>query len=171
MQAVLPAEPLWRLVVGVLAGAATGSVSAWLQGHGVFDGVLQAIGGRPSAVVPWAAVSLAALAALLAWRVEGRQSHRLVWDGRLWSCARTGEAAWSCTPTIALDFGSWILIRATPWMASASPGDRRPPRRARRSVWFAASRRSAVALWHPLRVALQAQTRARPEDPAHGRPA
>ncbi len=171
MQAVLPAEPLWRLAVCVLAGAATGSVLAWLQGHGVFDGALQAVGGRVSAVVPWVAVSLSGLAALLVWRAEGRMSHRLTWDGLSWSCARAGEAVWPCTPTIALDLGSWILIRATPWTASTFPGDRRPPRRARRSVWFAASERSAAALWHPLRVALQAQSRARPEDPADGRPA
>jgi hypothetical protein len=150
VQVLLAAEPGWRLSVGALAGAATAAVLAWAHGHGLASSDLVA-GLSASPVGPALVGTFLSLAvAVLAWRHAGLAPYRLVWDGQAWSCAELDRSPWACAPSIALDLGSWLLIRAQPL----------PDASARRRVhWLAVSRRTAAEQWHPLRVALQAQTR------------
>ena len=158
VQACLPADPLWRFGVALLVGTATVSLLAWLHGHGVFSGIFEASGRWSVVLSTTAGLGLAGLAAALAWRLEGRSFYRLTWDGQSWSCAKPGQSPWACTPVIALDLGSWLLIEMVPLPTSgAGPA----PWPGARSSWFALSSRSAAATWHPLRVALQAQVHQR----------
>ena len=150
VQVLLAAEPGWRLSVGALAGAATAAVLAWAHGHGLASSDLVA-GLSAGAVGPALVGTVLSFAvAVLAWRRAGLASHRLVWDGQAWSCGELDRSPWPCAPSIALDLGSWLLIRARP-LPDASAR--------RRVLWLAVSPRTAAEQWHLLRVALQAQTR------------
>lgn len=150
VQVLLAAEPVWRLCVGALAGAATAAVLAWAYGHGLASSDL--VAGLSAGAVGSALVGsfLSFAVAVLVWRRAGLASHRLVWDGQGWSCAELDRSPWPCVPSIALDLGSWLLIRTRP-LPDASAG--------RRVLWLAVSPRTAAEQWHPLRVALQASTR------------
>jgi hypothetical protein len=112
--------------------------------------------GAPGVFWLGAPASLAIAAALsLVWPRSGR----LRWDGALWHLAGTvssegGEQLG--TLAVALDGGSWMLLRFC-----ATPSEARP-----RTRWLALSRRDLGSQWHDLRCAVYSP---RP-DPA-GRPA
>ena len=138
----------WRLAVLVMTlAAALGlgwwSVTAFQRGS---PGLIWL--GLPA----WLAI---AAAASLLWSRGGR----LRWDGAVWhlDLAATGTAGErSGAMVIALDGGSWMLLRFRAAQADAGP----------RVRWLALSRRDLGSQWHALRCAVYSP---RP-DPA-GRPA
>jgi hypothetical protein len=152
VDAALAPGRIERMVITLLYGMAGAVLALWAVGHA------QAWAGAPVTVPPWLASVLAALAtalpgAALSRRVLPAAPARLAWDGTAWQLRTAGP-----TPlrrlVVALDLGTWILLKAFP----ADGGT---------VAWRVASARSAGADWHALRVALQAHAGA-PQAPADG---
>jgi len=87
--------------------------------------------------------SLACVATL--WRTAPLT---LRWDGQRWWLARDEAAEQAGELALAIDLGSWLLLRFVPASEAANSAWRRHP------VWIALQRRGLEAQWHSLRCAL-----------------
>jgi hypothetical protein len=129
----------WRGALGALAVGAGAVTATW---------IVASAGQRPAALL--LAVALLALvllgAAMLGLRIR---PFELRWDGARWWCAcgapraaepRSGEVQ------VALDLGSWLLLR----FVDEAPAQRR------RTSWLPLQRRGLEAHWHALRCAVHA---------------
>ena len=130
---------VWCAGVVGLAGVAGAVLLAWWW-------------KMPAPTPPWAtALALAgcAGAAVCAAGLVLQPHVRLRWDGREWSYdtatgqARTGKVG------VAVDLGSWLLLRFVPSSARRLPW---PPR----VRWIAVQRAGLEARWHALRCTVYA---------------
>ena len=135
----------WRGALAFLAICTAAVTAAWLVAS--FD-------QQPGALlIGVSMVATSMLAVMLsAVRVPAVE---LRWDGATWSCAvragaRTGLAVQG-ELTVALDLGSWLLLRFVP------AGSRRRVD----ARWLPAQRRGLEAQWHALRCAVHAPRPAR----------
>ena len=162
-------EPAWLAFQGLILGLAVSVIAFWAA-------------ALTEVAPPWAGAAAASgllpagLTVLLGrFRARRLGPLRLVFDGQVWTCARLDRspARERCTPVVALDLGSWMLLRIDPADGSDALEQAGPPgrtaRRARRR-WVALSRRSAAAHWHALRVALYWADSGQTGRPAQGRP-
>ena len=135
-------ERMLTVLLHALAGAVLG---AWLALH-----------AEVRAVVAWATALgasttlLAALGWWLARRTWSSTPGHLRWDGAQWCCAGSGHSLPLARVVVALDLGTWVLLRL-------HPADGTAP------LWRAASACGAGGAWHGLRLALAAHAGAPPQ--------
>jgi len=143
---------LWDLFACALAGTAAGLPEAWL---GWQLEAARMIAAPAAWMLQAHALLFAVVAAWWAWRrrgLAGRQSLR--WDGLAWhEVAREGAATALDPPSICLDLGSAVLLRARLHGHS-------------QFRWLALERRSEPGRWHALRVAVRRPGAAVPRLPA-----
>lgn len=105
--------------------------------------------GLPTAWVVGMAGFAAAWSGWLAWEAGRHGAGRLEWDGRIWRhVPGPGRDAAEGALTVAVDLGSWMLLRLEP-----------PHGRTR---WIALARSDATAAWPALRRAVLAAPARRP---------
>ena len=126
---------LWRCTIAVFANSVVLVLLAWFVGQPV--------------ALPWpaaAALGLVALVALLlAASLLRTRPFRLRWDGREWHvgpASSTGHESMAGELFVALDLGSWMLLRF-------QPHGRRP-----RTTWLPVQRSGLEPQWHTLRCAV-----------------
>jgi hypothetical protein len=130
----------WIRAGAVLAGCAVAVPFAWLGWH------LQAARlGSGFELVCLMLLGLLAtgLAAAVAWRRCRRcRGEQLRWDGGRWQLLDAKGHAWTLTaPTVQVDLGEWLLLRACHTLDGAS-------------AWLPVQRDDAPPAWHALRVAV-----------------
>jgi hypothetical protein len=89
----------------------------------------------------------AALAWVLAERVDRPVAQRLRWDGNAWCADAPGPEWVQGRAVLVIDLGTWVLVRFF-------PEGHRPWQQSR---WLPLSRTDNQGVWHGLRVALQAR--------------
>lgn len=135
---------MWRAAVLLLAVLGAAAIAAWTIGR---ESPLA------SAAPIGAALALMALATLAASLIR-MPPVDLRWDGRIW---HLGPASGEPTPgelRVAIDLGSWMLLRFTPVVPDARP----------KVVWVPAQRRGLEPQWHALRCAVYSPRPAPAED-------
>jgi hypothetical protein len=145
-------SPHWQAALALLAAAAVASTVLWAWRRGD-----AASGGAAAAV---AALALHALRA-----ARRRPALGLRWDGQSWWLSETAAAAAGEEPRegeleLALDLGSWLLLRFRP---------HDPARRKARWRWLPLQRAGLEADWHALRCALYSPRPAAEPTAAGGR--
>jgi hypothetical protein len=133
-QVSLRPSGLWRAAVILLAAAAAVAIVVWLS-------------TRESPAAPWVwvlvafgASVLAASAASLACLPGGE----LRWDGRTWHLGRSTGEPLPGDLTVAIDLGTWMLLRFVPAGGAARSHGR----------WLPVQRRGLESQWHALRCAV-----------------
>jgi hypothetical protein len=128
---------LWRRTIAVFAGSVMLVLLAWFVGQPV--------------ALPWPAAVALGLVALAALLVASSLLHtrpcRLRWDGREWHVGPAGSAGHESTTgelLVALDLGSWMLLRFQP----RDPGHRFG------ATWLPVQRSGLEPQWHVLRCAV-----------------
>ena len=126
----------WNTALAGVALLALAALAGW--GHAWRDalGPVQTLGlGLPAFGLAWLVRGL--------WR---RGSTPLRWDGAQWHVG-LGEsrALLPCDLNVALDFGSWMLLRCRVGKAGAAR---------RRTVWLPVERAGLRETWHALRCAV-----------------
>jgi hypothetical protein len=144
---------VWRAGLLLLAACASGSMLAWWW-----------VQPEP---LPWAnatagvgvLLSMACLAGL--WR---DQPLTLRFDRHGWFLARAGSPECAGGLSVAVDLGSWMLLRFMPQSSGAGAN------RIGRPVWIALQRRGLESQWHAVRCGLFASRPAAPSPaaPGHG---
>ena len=126
----------WRAGVAVVALAGLATLGAWL--------LASPLGERPGpqAGVALAAIATVALAASL-WR---QRPVRLRWDGVAWAMAPAADlgAERTCRLEVALDLGSFLLLRFLPAAGAGRVGAR----------WIPVGRAGLEREWHAFRCAV-----------------
>lgn len=128
---------LWRTGLLVLAACASGSMLAWWWAQPVPLPWVDATAGVG------VLLSMACLAGL--WR---GQPLTLRFDRQCWFLARTGSPECTGGLAVAVDLGSWMLLRFLP-QASEADANRKG-----RPVWIALQRRGLEPHWHAMRCVL-----------------
>jgi hypothetical protein len=127
---------IWRAAVLTLYVLGAAATLAWLVTR-----------ERPVAwgLVAMALLALAALAvaARALWRIAPAD---LRWDGLVWHLARPNRDALQGTLSVAIDLGSWMLLRFAPSSGTGA--------RATAAIWLPVQRRGIEAQWHALRCAV-----------------
>jgi hypothetical protein len=114
---------------------------------GVVLGAWLALQAELRAPMAWLAALMSSTALLvtpgcwLARRTWPAAPGRLRWDGSQWCCAGAGQDLPLARVVVALDLGTWVLLRLHPADASAP-------------LWRVASASGARGAWHGLRLAL-----------------
>ena len=142
---------IWRGAVYTLASIGMAALAAWLIAHApAIDAVLVLGLAVTVAVLAWLVLSLTRLPAL-----------GLRWDGRQWHLGAPEAPADAAVPgnlTVAIDLGTWMLLRFEP---AASAG------RVAQS-WIPVQRRGIESQWHALRCAVHSPRAAADADPSPG---
>ena len=129
----------WRVAVLALTGSGLIVMGAWLLQREQLPWARVVVGiVCATLLLAWLGVSLAKVSAV-----------DLGWDGQGWSLRslRTQNAdAVAGEVSVAIDFGSWMLLRFRPLTAS----------RWRRPTWLPVQRRGIEPQWHALRCAVHA---------------
>jgi hypothetical protein len=135
---------VWRGAVAFVVLADVGVMLGWAMSR---DEPLSLSG---IAVLGLVAIALVGMAVTLVWS----RPVVLRWDGRQWWWTAESRrsapsfdpaAARPCVIDVALDLGSWLMLRVRP--AGMSPD---------RTLWLPVQRRGFGASWHGLRCALYA---------------
>ena len=128
---------VWRRTIAVLASSVVLALLAWFVGQAV--------------ALPWPVVAalclLALVALLLAASLLRTRPFRLRWDGREWhggQASSAGHESMAGELLVALDLGSWMLLRFQPH----DFGHRL------RATWLPVQRSGLEPQWHALRCAV-----------------
>lgn len=119
----------WRVVQAVLHGLAAGAMAMWFAqqfgfAHASAASLLSAVAG-----CAWG------------WKRSAAAQVRLRWDGVNWAlCRPAAPELLSPPPSVALDLGTWMLLRCKPIGAPVQ--------------WLSAARHSAGPGWLPFRAAV-----------------
>jgi hypothetical protein len=128
-------ERMLTVLLHALAGAVLGG---WLTLHAEWRAVSTWVAALVSS-----SAALATLGWWLARRTWPAAPGHLRWDGSQWCCSGSGVEMPLARVVVALDLGTWLLLRLHPADGS-------------QLLWRAASARTARGAWHGLRVALAA---------------
>lgn len=127
----------WRAGLLLVGAAWVGSWTAWAGAHG---------GGLMAAGVAALSAILAAAVVRAHWQADGVQ---LRWDGQHWHWRlREPDRETRGRADVALDLGSWLLLRLRPDLPDA--GHR----------WLPIQRKGLERRWHELRCAVYSPTSA-----------
>ncbi|HJV60912.1 MAG TPA: hypothetical protein VJ743_08185 [Albitalea sp.] len=139
---------LWRGFVVVLLATGAAATAAWM---------LAVEGALPDGLVPVAVLGAAA-ACLLASRLLRCPPLSLRWDTQNWHLgpfAKAGEEPWAGDLSVAIDLGSWLMLR---FVHEITPGRRRVH-------WLPVQRAGLEAQWHALRCAVYCARPVQGRDP------
>jgi hypothetical protein len=124
----------WRAALACVALGTVAALAAWALSD--LPAGLRLAGVAAGLVLLWQALPLARVPAA-----------SLRWDTRCWHlgpAATRGEEPWQGTLVVALDLGSWMLLK---FVHEVTPGGSR-------TSWLPVQRRGLEAHWHALRCAV-----------------
>ncbi|MDP9043206.1 MAG: hypothetical protein M3O01_00215 [Pseudomonadota bacterium] len=154
----------WQIAVRLLAGCTEAALLAWVLGRDPPNGF---------------EIFAAGCAALVVWRCAASLTRTpamtLRWDGQLWWLGQAdtdpagpvGPAPRPGHVQVALDLGSWMLLRFTP--ASAARARWSGARMPSLVTWLPAQRAGLETEWHGLRCTVFAPLPSRAPEPADAR--
>ena len=154
-QVTLQRFGVWHGAVRIASGLGAAVIVAWV--------VLQ-----PRSPSLWSliAAGCGVMAVLgLGASLARSQSSSLRWDGQAWHLGPAesrGDEPLTGSLAVALDFGSWMLLRFTPDAPALSTSNLRAAKP--RQLWLPAQRSGLEAQWHALRCAVHAPRHAAAAD-------
>ncbi len=135
---------VWRVAVLLVAALGAAAMVAWL------------VAGESPLASPVSIVAILVMPvmAALAASLVRTPAVDLRWDGRMWHLGPPSGQPLSGDLSVALDLGSWMLLRFSPTAPEARP----------RTTWLPVQRRGLESQWHALRCAVHSPRPALAED-------